>query len=492
MIRILTLIQLCFITMMCQAQTGIYVPQLAGFDTAMMNFINQYGVPGGQLAITYQGRLVYNRGFGYADTVAHSLVEPNSIFRLASVSKPITAVAIMKLFENGLINLDTKVFGPTGILNDAAYQTILDPRVNDITVRELLQHGGGWNRDISGDPMFNNFAIATAMGVNPPAGSVSVISYVLANKMLDFTPGTDYQYSNFGYCVLGRVIEKITGQSYEDYLLNTILHPIGITDMHLGFNLLANQLPNEVNYYDFPGALLTNSVYDNVTQVPWPYAGFNIEAMDAHGGWVASGEDMCRLLCAIDKFTTRPDILLPATIDTMIQPSAHNSTYACGIAVNTYNNWWHSGSLMGTSTEIVRAGNFALNWALLFNTRNAVSGPLETAMDNLVWSVVGSITSWPTHNLFTGIEEVTGNILFDVFPNPVSESLSITINETGSANEIKILDVLGNELYSMNAGRNSGKTLTIGTENLSDGIYFLQVFSGDKNGIKKIIVHHNR
>ncbi|MEO8085216.1 MAG: serine hydrolase [Bacteroidota bacterium] len=490
--KIFTIIILFIISFITRAQTGVYVPQLAGFDTAMMNLMNQYGVPGGQLAITYQGRLVYNRGFGYADTVAHSLVEPNSVFRLASVSKPITAVAIMKLFENGLINLDAKVFGPSGILNDAAYQNILDPRVNDITVRELLQHGGGWNRDISGDPMFNSYTISVAMGVNPPAGPVSVISYVLANKMLDFTPGTEYQYSNFGFCVLGRVIEKITGQNYEDYMLNTIIHPLGITDMHLGHNLMADQLPNEVNYYDYPGALLTNSVYDNTTQVPWPYAGFNIEAMDAHGGWVASGEDMCRLLCAIDKFPTRPDILLPATIDTMITPSAHNSTYACGIAVNTYNNWWHSGTLMGTCTEIVRAGNFALNWSLLFNTRNAISDPLETAIDNIVWSVVGSITSWPTHNLFTGIEEAPGNILFDVYPNPASDKLSIAISETASTTEVKILDVIGKVLYSSNVERNSYKEVTIDTHNLADGIYFVQISSGNKNGIKKFIVNHNR
>ena len=405
--KIFTLITIMLVSLSLKAQTGIYVPQLADFDTAMMNLLDQYDVPGGQLAITYQGRLVYNRGFGYADTVAQIPVEPNSIFRLASVSKPVTAVAIMKLFQDGLLNLDAKVFGATGILNDVIYQNVLDPRVNNITVRQLLRHEGGWNRDVSGDPMFNAYNIAIAMGTTPPADQVTVIRWVIGNKMLDFVPGTDYNYSNFGYCVLGRVIEKITGQSYENYLLNTILQPLGITNMHLGFNLLSNQLPNEVNYYDFTGAPLVNSVYDNTTQVPIPYAGFNVEMMDAHGGWVSSGEDMCRLLCAIDRFATRPDILFPATIDTMIQPGTHNTNYAAGIAVNAFNNWWHMGSLPGTSTEIVRAGNQSLNWALLLNTRNATTGPLETAMDNLVWNVLPSITSWPTHNLFTGIEEVS-------------------------------------------------------------------------------------
>src|SRR5690606_27213462 len=112
-------------------------------------------------------------------------------------------------------------------------------------------------------------------------------------------PGTQSQYSNFGYCVLGRVIEKISGTTYEDYVQTNILAPLGINTMQLGYNLLANQLPKEVNYYDYPGAPMAVSVYDNSTSVPWPYGGFNLEFMDAHGGWVASAEDLLKLVCAI-------------------------------------------------------------------------------------------------------------------------------------------------------------------------------------------------
>lgn len=212
----------------------------------MLKFMEAYNVPGGQLAITYHGRLVYNRGFGFANIATRDSVYPNDIFRVASVSKPITSLACMKLFEQGLLNLDAKVFGKGGILNEAIYQTILDPLDTNITVRMLLQHSGGWNRDISGDPMFDAYNIAKTMGVSSPPSPSVVIQYVLAHKMLDFSPGTQSQYSNFGFCVLGRVIEKITGQTYENYVRNNILLPLGITDMHLGFNLLENQLPNRM------------------------------------------------------------------------------------------------------------------------------------------------------------------------------------------------------------------------------------------------------
>ena len=424
---ILTAIVASLFALATRAQTGLYVPQLATFDTAMQNLMTSYNVPGAQLAITYRGRLVYNRGFGFANKASQDSVYPGSMFRIASVSKTVTGVACMKLFEQGLLNLNAKVFGVNGILNDAIYQNILDPRDTNITVRMLLHHSAGWNRNTSGDPMFNAFGIATTMGVASPPSSVDVIRYMLANKNLDFTPGTQSHYSNFGYCVLGRVIEKITGQTYENYVRNSILIPLGITKMQLGNNLEANKLPNEVNYYDYSGAPLANSVYDNTTKVPWPYGGFNLEFMDAHGGWVASAEDLLKLVCAFDRFNTRPDILSNATIDTLIKPSPKDPNYACGIAVNTYNNWWHMGSLPGTTSEIVRSGNNQLNWAILLNTRDQ-NANINSAVDNLVWNVLPSISSWPSHDLFsagsTNLQEVTRPVIPQAFfPNPAKREI---------------------------------------------------------------------
>jgi CubicO group peptidase (beta-lactamase class C family) len=470
-----------------QAQTGLHVPELVAFDSAMTALLADHNVPGGQLALTYQGRLVYNRGFGYANTSNSSFVQPNSVFRIASISKPITSVAIMKLFEQGLLTLDAKVFGPTGILNDTMYQNILDSRVTDITVRHLLHHEGGWDRNISGDPMFNAYNIATFMSVPPPGDAVTMIKYMLANRLLDFTPGTQAQYSNFGYCVLGRVIEKITGESYENYMRGTIFVPMGITEIQLGRNLEADILPNEVTYYDYPGAPLANSVYDNTTQVPWPYAGFNVEFMDAHGGWVSSAEDLCKFLVSVDRFTTKPDILTTATIDTMIKPSTTDPNYACGFAVNAFNNWWHNGSLSGTSSEFVRAGNLQLNWAILLNTRPANSGPLMTDVDNLVWNCLSQISSWPSHDLFTAIDETEmGN--FNMYPNPTSENVFITLNNPELKNStIKLFDMIGQIVYSSEV---VGDNIQINTSALENGIYCVQISNAGKRYNKKLIIQN--
>ena len=163
-------------------------------------------------------------------------MKADSLFRIASISKSFTAVAVLKLVEEGKLSLDAKAFPLLGI--QPAVQSFVDPepRLRQITVRQLLQHTGGWDRDQSFDPMFRSERIARANLTPPPASSVAVIRYMLS-RQLDFDPGARHAYSNFGYCVLGRLIEKVTGQKYEAYVREKILAPIGIAVRIIGILL---------------------------------------------------------------------------------------------------------------------------------------------------------------------------------------------------------------------------------------------------------------
>ena len=134
-------------------------------------------------------------------------------------------------------------------------------------------------------------------------------------------------------------------------------------------------------------------------RIPFPYGGFNIEAMDAHGGWIASARDLVRLLVAVDGYGTKPDILNQTSIQLMITPSTANSGYGMGWAVNPGGNWWHVGGLPGTSSILVRTSN-GLGWAVLFNTRPSNSQNFIVQMDNMVWEAIKKIDDWPTHDLF--------------------------------------------------------------------------------------------
>ena len=388
------------------AQTGQFVQEMINVDKVFSDFMNDRNIPGGSIAVVKDGRLVYARGFGYANKESNELVKPDHLFRIASVSKPITSIAIMKLIDDGAITINSKVFGTAGILSGPNYNNILDPRVKSITVRHLLHHTSGWgfiNRD--GDPMFLNRHIARQIGENPPVGSGTIIKFMLRTQTLNNEPGTDYFYSNFGFCVLGRIIEKISGKSYENYIKTELLNPLGITEMQLGQNLYENKAPNEVKYYDFPGAPLVNSVYGIGERVPFPYGGFNIEAMDSHGGWIASVIDLVKLLVAVDGYDTKPDILSQASIQLMTTPSTANSGYGMGWAVNQWENWWHIGDLPGTSSILVRTSN-GLGWAALFNTRPSNSQDFVGQMDNMVWEAIKGIDEWPTHDLFKQVISV--------------------------------------------------------------------------------------
>ncbi len=488
------------------AQTGVTVPEMNNVDQVFSKFMNDWNLPGGSIAIERFGRLVYARGFGLADQESVTPVEPHHLFRIASVSKPITSIAIMKLIDDGQLNVDDSVFGAGGILAGPDYDTILDARVTDITVRQLLHHTSGWGEITGqGDPMFRNSFIAQQLGETSPVGPVSIIRFMLTNQTLDTDPGSVYQYSNFGYVILGRVIEQVSGQSYEGYVQSALLAPLGITGMKLGKNRLEDRDPDEVRYYDFPGASLVPTVYGGSGTVPWPYGGFNIEAMDSHGGWIASPTDLVRLLVAADGFTSNPDILSSSSIQLMTTASTANTNYALGWAVNRFRNWWGTGSLPGTSSIIVRT-NGDLGWAVMFNTRPPNWREFIAPMDNMVWEAIGGVSSWPTHDLFeqaTSIDNekpavLTSLKLDPVFPNPFESSTQISYELAKDVYvDLSVFDLLGQKLMSLVHTRQPAGRYHLTWDGRSDsrlpisnGVFLLRLKTGSTATYRTIIRVH--
>jgi len=381
--------------------TGTEVPGMASFDQIMPALMVKWGIPGGAVAVVKDGRLVYSRGYGYADLETAAPVAADALFRLASISKPITAVAVLKLQEDGRLDLDAKAFSFRPDLM-APPGTTRDPRIDLISVRQLLWHVGGWDRDVSGDPMFNPVSIAQVVGVPAPAGCETVMRFMLG-RPLDFNPGMKYSYSNFGYCVLGRVVEKAAGMPYADFVKSDVLGPLGVTRMRIGSSIKEGRAPGEVTYYDRDS---TVSILGGGGLVPLPYGGFYLEALDAVGGWIASAPDLLRFMTAVDGFTTRPDLLRPETILLMqtTAPGVWGASpyyYAMGwLRRPMEDNWWHDGSLPGTTTLLVRTGS-GLSWAALFNARSTKpNSNFAVELDLALWLAVGQVTMWPGGDLF--------------------------------------------------------------------------------------------
>lgn len=383
------------------AQTGISHPTMYKTDTLIRNFMQAWNVPGATVSITWRGKLIYNRAFGYADQAKTEVMQPWHLQRIASNSKSITGIAIMKLVEDGKLRLSDTVFGAGKIINDAYYTGVItDNRIYAITIQQLLEHTGGWNRAVpcdgytNCDPIGFPLHVSSTMGEGNPVKDSTLIKFLL-KKGLNFAPGTQYAYSNIGYLVLAKVIERTTGMSYEAYVKSVIMTPLGLSDMHLGKNLLADKQERETEYNDI---YTTQSCYGTGATVPWQYGGWNLEAMHAHGGWISSSEDYTRMILAVDGQSNVPDMLSLSTIGEMITPSSVNANYAKGWSVNSGGNWWHMGSLDGTSTFMARTNN-GFTWAIHLNTRNNATG-FSGAFDALPWNCIGSTSSFPSHDLF--------------------------------------------------------------------------------------------
>ncbi len=399
--------------------SGQPVPQLSIIDTLIPQLMSKWSSPGAAVAITKDGRLVYARGFGFADTATNEPVQPDSLFRIASISKPLTAAAILKLIEQGKLQLSTTPF--TGLLSGLKppLGQTEDARVKQITIQNLLEHTAGWDDTITGvpDPVFAYADVAAqTFNVTPPATPDVLISYMLGQP-LQHNPGVTYAYSNFGYVVLGQVIQYASGQAYGDYLTQNVLAPASIQRTQLGKSLLNGRAANEVMYYDYPGAPLVSSVLPPLTSmVPFPYGGFALELLAANGGWIASTMDLLRYV------DTMNGQLLPAILQS---PPPGFVSYVPPVG-NGW-GWVFYGSLPGTNTLLHLDTGYQVNgrvsWAVLFNTRSGtnISQP-ETDADAQMLQAIQSIAIWPTNDLFSTYNTGSSACAFSLTAGSVSSA----------------------------------------------------------------------
>jgi CubicO group peptidase (beta-lactamase class C family) len=365
-------------------------------DQLIGSFLNKWKIAGASLAIARDGKLVYARGYGFADTSEKAGIQPFSKFRIASISKLVTAVGIMKLQEEGKLSVSDRVFGPDGILNDSVYCHPRDKRAFNITVAHLLSHEGGWSQRW-GDQMFMPYVVASQMNVELPVDLETIIRFAL-NKRLHFTPGTGRSYSNLGYSILGLVIEKVSGMPYTEYCRKEIFEPLGIYDIVPAHNLPDKKAQFEVTYYEPAGMPLRASVYGKGEMVPTPYGGNDIETLGGAGGWLATAPDLMRLLLAVDGFDYNPDLLDYESVQFMTD---QNNDYApVGWKTTLLDgNWIRTGSFSGTAGIMKRQPD-GISWVVLLNSSTWNGPDITSYINRLMSRAVTQIEEWPDYDLF--------------------------------------------------------------------------------------------
>lgn len=382
------------------------IPQADKFDKAVNQFMRKWDIVGASLAIMKDGNLIYSKGYGYADREDSTLTDVKHIFRVASVSKLITAVGIMKLYEQGKLNLASPVFGERGILNDPQFTDFTDRRVKDITVEHLLRHQGGFTVR-AGDPMFNPLMMSTFLGTPAPATMNHAVQYAV-KRGLGFRPGGRTVYSNLGYLVLSKVIEKVTGMPYEKYIKDSILTPIGCYDMHIASNLHEDKFPNEVRYYESSDAENIESYDGTGRMLPKCNGGNNVRGLSGAGAWVASPTELVKFVAAIDGDPSRPDILKRQTIN--IMTGKEKASLPIGwMHTNEHGEWWRTGSMAGTSA-MIRKQNNGYVWVFITNTSSWKGSRFPNLINGMLKQAFGRVTEWPEKDMFAA-DSLSGEIL---------------------------------------------------------------------------------
>jgi serine beta-lactamase-like protein LACTB len=311
-------------------------------QAAANEFLKTSSAPGVAVAVVLDGKTVWSRGFGKADLENPAPATPETLFRLASVSKPLTATAILQLVERGKLDLDAEV---------QTYCPAFPKKEWPITSRQLLGHLGGirhYNPDGKGDvPDDSAKHFATT------AESLTLF----ANDPLVSQPGTAFHYSTYGYTLLGCVLEGSAHEKYLDYMRANVFAPAGMTVTQADDNSAIIAHRSRWYHQEKSGPVQNAGVLDSSYKIPG-------------GGFISSAEDMAHYEEAMlaDKLVKRStrDLLWTAQKTT----DGKATEYGLGWGVSQkfeLNLYSHTGGQQGTSTSIVLAPEKSAGIVVLAN-----------------------------------------------------------------------------------------------------------------------------
>lgn len=310
--------------------TGTAVPNYAPLDRAVLEFMGRIGCQASTAAVSRQGKLLFSRGYGWSDAHKKKPTAPDSLMRIAGLTQPITAAAVKKLIRERKIAPETRAFDFLHFKPPAGSHP--DPRLDRITVGLLLENKAGWDAEAAFDPFTRLREIRKSLRLARRPRQADIIRYMLSQP-LQFDPGQRMAVSNFGYCVLGRMIENASARPYGSYIADDVFRPLGVADVKVEKNVPSD--PREVWYSA-------------------KYA--SIDLMDSCAGLVMSAPALCKFL---DSYWANGDPRRPGED---LQ-------------------WTYLGGLPGT-TAIIRQRPDGYNIAILCNGRRTRS--LQTEDDRVL------------------------------------------------------------------------------------------------------------
>lgn len=365
--------------------TGSSVKRFDRLQHDIISYMRRHDIPGASVAIMHNGKLLYARGIGWANVKTKTPVQPNSLFRIASISKTITAAAVMQLIQEHKINYDSKIFSVLNDLHPLPHMRE-NPLIKRITILNVLRMLSGWDGDelIGFDPVFGPWppAYARKLSEKAPVRCHTAAEFMMGMP-LQSVPGTHFSYANINYCLLGLVVNKVTHQpygyqGYEQYVQMSVLRPMGITDMQIGST--EAPLPHEVHYY----ADVTNE------QFPYGHEGIMHKAYSV-GGWVATATDLVKFQHGLVQMLNYRSLTyieeMPPGIHYRLVGGYYPTHYGMGWFISRYMHstaWVTHGSFTGTRSILVkRPDGYVI--AIIFNKKPS---PQFKALREMVYTLL--------------------------------------------------------------------------------------------------------
>ena len=345
------------IALNAQTQVGPVDPAFAEVDQLMRNYVAMRKFPGASLVVGYGDRIIYAQGYGWADPVRQIPTSPWLEYRLASVSKPITATMVMRLVEQGKVALDAPAWSYIGPVVGAAEP--VDPRLKQVTVRQLLTHTWGLDRAVSSDPMGGWFLDGAAL----ISTARELLRYQLLRMTLNFNPGARHAYNNTGFVWLQMIAESVAGVPIEQQITSALgPEPLSTGRARFGEVLPSKLTPAEPVYSDYAGAPLLPPV-PGVYPAPAPASvkrpdgSYTLVGYGGSGGYVVSPLTVMRFLQRMAG-QRQPALLNASTRKQMFteQVLADGTRY-WGLGIQAWNPWpqstpddvmlSHTGAILG-------------------------------------------------------------------------------------------------------------------------------------------------
>jgi CubicO group peptidase (beta-lactamase class C family) len=370
--------------------TGLDVPELAAVDDLMRDMMDEHDIRHVTAAITKDGRLVYARGFTW-DEADVEPIEPTALFRIGSIGKAIASLATHRLIDDGALTHETEVQPILGI--EALPGESVDPLFDEVTVDNLLTHTGGMYSD---DNIYTvSDAVASATGEGPPCTQNEILSYIMSHPFI-FDPGTSWDYNNYGYMMLDRLVDSMTGRHFADFVNEEFFHRVGVGRARIAHQLESEAYPTEVDYDGLEGD---------------PYSP-PLESSIAAGGWVMTAPDLARLWSVVFDEPDAGGLLDPTTREAMFE-----APFAVSEQLEYYRGWF--------GEQFIDGMNVSLGWLsdpddefVLRGHSGGGSGIANHAFwhsDNIVLVVFSNkdpiaddflfpeITTWPDHDLWSSV-----------------------------------------------------------------------------------------